>query len=160
LIAPFGLLLVNTAASFGILCLGIVDRSGSVEFSAQESVGEDDAGLGGKLLPRGGPGGAGLSRDDRESMAVSSCGVACVSRKLVTLLQQVQVQVAYGITKVRERRLRNEETDNSRQRLHRQIREERWMLVFLNLANRISEVRSSQNGEPMLAQAGRDCFFS
>lgn len=92
--APFGLLFVKTTASFGILCLGIADRSGSAESSAQESAGDDNSGLVGNLLLLGGPGGAGLRRDDRESMAVSGCGVVCVSKSGTLLLQ---VYVAYGV---------------------------------------------------------------
>ena len=43
------------------------------ESSARDVAGEDEAGLGGNRLI-GGPGGAGLRRDDRESMAVKVCG--------------------------------------------------------------------------------------
>ena len=43
------------------------------ESSARDVAGEDEAGLGGNRLI-GGPGGAGLRRDDRESMAVKACG--------------------------------------------------------------------------------------
>jgi len=66
---------VNTAASFGILCLGIAERSGNAESSGLESTGDGRAGLGGNLFLTVGPGGAGLRRDDSESMAVSGCGV-------------------------------------------------------------------------------------
>lgn len=102
--APLGLLFVKTAASFGILCLGIADRSGGSESSAQEPAG-DDAGLGGSLLLLGGPGGAGLRRDDRESMAAGGYGVVCVSNPDTLLLQ---VHVAYRTRQVREKQLRDE----------------------------------------------------
>ncbi len=71
---------MKTAASLGILCLGIADRSGNADSSAQESVGDDSSGLRGNPFLFDGPGGAGLRRDDRESIAVSGCGVVCVSR--------------------------------------------------------------------------------
>lgn len=103
--APLGLLFVKTAASFGILCLGIADRSRGAESSAQDLAGDDDAGLGGNLLLLGGPGGAGLRRDDSESMAVSSRGVVCVSTPDTLLLQ---VYVAYRIKEAREKQLRDE----------------------------------------------------
>lgn len=69
-----------------------MSRSGNLKSSVpQESAGDDNAGLGGNLLSRGVPGGAGLRRDDSESMAVSSCGVVVyvcvrVSRKTGTLV--------------------------------------------------------------------------
>ena len=84
--APFVLPLVKTAASLGILCLGIVDRRREKGSSTQDSVGDEYIGLRENPSSFEGPWGIGLRRDDRESIAVSSCGVVCVSKPGTLLL--------------------------------------------------------------------------
>jgi hypothetical protein len=124
---PFVLLLVKMAASFGILCLEVIDRSGSKDLSRRESVRDEVPELGGSLLLLDGPGGAGLRRDDRESMAVSGCGVLCLETKYASPAGVRWVWSQSSASKVVRRRKMN----NSRQHLHGQIeRKERISKSF------------------------------